>query len=143
MIVRPDDELTRLRRENRELREEIEEYRRKEAELIGAVKAQFDPGLLTDLRQALRLPPAQAKLLLILLDAAPSIIPREKAAVAISISDHPSDMKVVDVQLSHLRKALTRQGLPGPQTATGYGYRLTAEDAHTIRSTLWPKAAAA
>lgn len=118
------DELTRLRAENRVLREELEEWRRSDAV--------DDEEIVADWRLKLSLTPQAVRTLRLLMASPGRFVPRLVIHNEISFKgEHPN---LVSVNVHRVRACLAKRGLTkAVLSAWGHGYKITPEAAAKIR----------
>lgn len=128
------NELQRLRNENRDLREQIEDLQAELAYVKGEMSEGEHGAMLGRLRRRWGLTPKQGAMLLLLYERAGRVV--SKSAIMFRLyqdADDRPDPKIIDVFLSHLRSALGHDAI---STVWGLGCSLSAEGAAMVRETL-------
>lgn len=125
----PDQEVIALRRQVRELTEELEEYRRgpmrDERSQLRAFKARRALGVRA-------VCPMGTRMILTLIDRAPQIVSNWELHQVLSPRADETDPKVVQVIVSRARKGLRAHGVT-IDTAWGIGYSISRETAAKLR----------
>lgn len=131
----PCGECDRLRRENRELKEEIAEY--------GKSMIEGQSPLAFTIKTRLSLRPASAKVLACLIENAGRVVSNRALATAADYSGeatNPNDsraMSAVGVAITHCRRALEDVGIYRViHTFYGEGRTISKEDAAKVRALL-------
>lgn len=115
-------ECDRLRRENRELREELEEWRSSDGEVVDT--------RIQDIGRKLNVRPQAVKMALILMRSPGEAMTHDRLARAIGY-EGDNTRRITGVLAHHLRGA----GIP-VKSAWGIGQRISAEDAEKVRALL-------
>jgi DNA-binding winged helix-turn-helix (wHTH) protein len=135
VVETQDAELLRLRRENRELREELVEWRRTGAERDARAQ---ELGRVSAVRVWSRLPASPARLLLYLIDRAPRICRKDElATVHEGHTGREVEDKIVDVFICRIRATLAElEHADAISTHWGLGYSIAVDMAAALTAAI-------
>lgn len=129
-------ELRRLRIENRELREELDEWRRRDRDSVGEA---LQSGRVGAMQEWGDFSANEARMLLGLYDASPKMLSKQRLHDMRQFNANDAQIKLVDVVICKIRQKLRRRGFfSAIETAWGSGYYMPAHAKAAIAASFDP-----